>query len=126
MLDDRDTVLRAVSARAPGADDNTLRAQLARFLVDAATVTGRWRPCRAASGSGSTLAALLLGRPAPQLLVLDEPTNNLDLASIDALVDALDGYRGALLVASHDERLLDDVATTRRWTMHAGNLTEQH
>ncbi|HRI98583.1 MAG TPA: ABC transporter ATP-binding protein, partial [Nocardioides sp.] len=61
----------------------------------------------------ATLAALLLADPAPQLLLLDEPTNNLDLASYDALVSALASYRGALLVASHDQRFLTDVGVDR-------------
>jgi ATPase subunit of ABC transporter with duplicated ATPase domains len=114
VLDDDETVLQAVSARAPGADDNTLRAQLARFLLDAATVT---RPVATLSGGErfrATLAALLLSRPAPQLLVLDEPTNNLDLDSVAQLVAALGLYQGALLVASHDEAFLAELSLDRR------------
>src|SRR5699024_12378879 len=50
------------------------------------------------------LAAVLLADPAPQLVVLDEPTKSLDVDSVDQLVDALAAYEGALLVVSHDER----------------------
>ncbi len=42
-----------------------------------------------------------------------EPTNILDFASYDALVSALGGYRGALIVASHDEAFLEDIGTSR-------------
>jgi ATPase subunit of ABC transporter with duplicated ATPase domains len=114
LLSDDETVLAGVSRHAPTADTNTLRAQLARFLLSADTVA---RPVGTLSGGErfrATLAALLLAEPAPQLLILDEPTNNLDLDSVRQLTAALAGYQGAVLVASHDERLLADLALDRR------------
>jgi ATPase subunit of ABC transporter with duplicated ATPase domains len=71
-----------------------------------------------------SLARLLLATPPPQLFLLDEPTNNLDLASVEQLGQALSAYRGALVVASHDERFLDDIAITRWWVMDQGRLAE--
>jgi ATPase subunit of ABC transporter with duplicated ATPase domains len=68
----------------------------------------------------AALACLLLAEPAPQLLILDEPTNNLDLASVEQLTSALTAYRGALLVASHDEPFLEDIAVTRRIELSSG------
>ncbi|MBF6229727.1 ATP-binding cassette domain-containing protein [Nocardia farcinica] len=56
-----------------------------------------------------SLARLLFADPPAQLLVLDEPTNNLDIASVEQLVAALSGYRGAVLVVSHDEQFLADL-----------------
>ncbi|HJY68361.1 MAG TPA: ATP-binding cassette domain-containing protein [Streptosporangiaceae bacterium] len=61
----------------------------------------------------AVLAALLLAQPAPQLLLLDEPTNNLDLASVRQLSQALEGYRGAILIASHDLPFLRSAGITR-------------
>lgn len=52
------------------------------------------------------LAQRLLADPPNQLLILDEPTNNLDLDSIDVLVDALGAYHGGLVLVSHDDVLL--------------------
>ncbi|TSD54387.1 ABC-F family ATP-binding cassette domain-containing protein [Aeromicrobium piscarium] len=114
LLDPGMSVVDNVRRFAPEADLTTVRSQLARFLFRgrtadqlADTLSGgeRWR---------ATLACLLLAEPAPQLLILDEPTNNLDLASARHLVEALESYEGALLLVSHDERFLDDLALDRR------------
>jgi len=61
------------------------------------------------------LLALDVARGA-ELLVLDEPTNHLDLPSIECLEDALHQCQGALLLVSHDERLLSKL-TTKRWVI---------
>lgn len=114
LLDDGLTVMDNVRARTPLGDPQQARAQLARLLF-----RGRAADREAGTLSGgerlrANLACLLLADPAPGLLLLDEPTNNLDLASVAHLVQALDGYRGALLVVSHDERFLSELRLDRR------------
>ncbi|HEY5845517.1 MAG TPA: ABC-F family ATP-binding cassette domain-containing protein [Microlunatus sp.] len=121
LLEEDDTVLQAVSRHARHVDDNALRAELARFLLDADTVS---RPVRTLSGGErfrATLAALLLGDPPPQLLILDEPTNSLDLDSVAQLTAALLAYRGALLVASHDRPFLGEIGLTGELDLDRGD-----
>ena len=57
----------------------------------------------------ATLAAVLGGTEQPDLLILDEPTNNLEIKSIAILEDALNQYRGAILLVSHDEMFAQNI-----------------
>jgi ATPase subunit of ABC transporter with duplicated ATPase domains len=115
VLEDDRTVLENVRAAAPGATAQEIRAQLARFLVRGARVDQVAGTLSGGERFRVGLARLLLAEPPPQLLLLDEPTNNLDLASVAQLTAALAGYRGALIVASHDRRFLADVGVERWW-----------
>ncbi|MDA2812414.1 ABC-F family ATP-binding cassette domain-containing protein [Nocardiopsis sp. RSe5-2] len=115
VLDDRLSVLDNVRAGAPSASPQEVRAGLARFLIRGEAVD---RPAGALSGGERfrvCLARILLADTAPHLLVLDEPTNNLDLDSVRRLTEALAAYEGALLVASHDRSFLRDIGVQRRW-----------
>ena len=113
VLADGLSVFDNVARRAPGADANTVRARLARFLFRGAAADRRVGALSGGERFRATLATLLLADPAPRLLLLDEPTNNLDFASYDALVSAVAGYRGALVVAGHDERFVEDIGVER-------------
>ena len=80
------------------------------FLFDEAQARG---PVRALSGGerARLLLARLLARQS-NLLVLDEPTNDLDVETLDLLQDVLDDYDGTVLLVSHDRDFLDRIATT--------------
>ncbi|MEU4675567.1 ABC-F family ATP-binding cassette domain-containing protein [Micromonospora sp. NPDC023737] len=108
-LDDDASAMDNVQAVAPGTPAGTIRNQLARLLLRGDSVD---RPVRTLSGGERfrvSLARLLLAEPPAQLLILDEPTNNLDIASVEQLAEALDAYRGALLIVSHDFAFLERI-----------------
>lgn len=98
-----------VREAAPHTPQSTVRANLARFLFRADTVHRRIGDLSGGERFRVALAILLLTDPPNQLLVLDEPTNNLDLDSMDELVDALDAYCGGLIIVSHDDAFLDRI-----------------
>ncbi|MGX4688575.1 ABC-F family ATP-binding cassette domain-containing protein [Streptomyces sp. JNUCC 63] len=124
VLDGELTVAENAARLAPGATNNRIRAGLARFLFRGARADQRAATLSGGERFRAALAALLLAEPAPQLLMLDEPTNNLDLASVRRLTTALESYEGALIVAGHDLPFLESIGITRRLLLEEGELRE--
>ncbi|NKQ23700.1 ABC-F family ATP-binding cassette domain-containing protein [Streptomyces galbus] len=123
VLDDALTVAENVARFAPGATNNRVRARLAHFLFRGARADQKAGTLSGGERFRAALAALMLAEPAPQLLMLDEPTNNLDMASVRRLTSALESYEGALVVASHDLPFLESIGITR-WLLLDGELRE--
>ena len=99
------------------------------FLFDEAQSRA---PVRALSGGEKArlLLARIMAKPS-NLLVLDEPTNDLDIETLDLLQEVLGEYDGTVLLVSHDRDFLDRVATTTvalegrgRITVHAGGWSD--
>jgi ATP-binding cassette subfamily F protein uup len=89
-------------------------------------------PVRSLSGGEKArlLLAKLLAKPS-NLLILDEPTNDLDIETLDLLQELIDDYAGTVIVVSHDRDFLDRVATTTlamegdgRATIYAGGWSD--
>ncbi|AEB44655.1 MULTISPECIES: ribosomal protection-like ABC-F family protein [Micromonospora] len=124
LLDPERTVAENLAVFAPQAPEARRMHLLARFLFRGARAQ---LPVGVLSGGErlrATLACVLGAEPAPQLLLLDEPTNNLDLVSVGQLESALNAYRGALLVVSHDERFLAEIKVSRWLRLAEGRLLE--
>jgi ATP-binding cassette, subfamily F, member 2 len=64
-----------------------------------------------------------LAEKRPAILALDEPTNSLDIETIDALADAINAYKGGLLLISHDFRLISQVAK-EIWEVDNSSVTK--
>ncbi|MNK17358.1 putative ABC transporter ATP-binding protein YheS [compost metagenome] len=106
------TALSLLRDAHPGAGDALARTRLALLGLDAERSL---RPLSTLSGGErlkAALAALLYARVPPQLLLLDEPGNHLDLRSLAALEQMLSQFPGTLVIVSHDPTLLDAVALT--------------
>ncbi|AUI58646.1 ABC-F family ATP-binding cassette domain-containing protein [Amycolatopsis sp. BJA-103] len=115
-------LVEAFAREVPELADADVRTLLAKFGLKAAHVL---RPAATLSPGERTRSALaLLQARGVNLLVLDEPTNHLDLPAIEQLESALAEYPGTLLLVTHDRRMLDAVATTRRLEVADGKVTE--
>ena len=107
----------AVPELAP-ADVRTLLAKFGLRADQVNSTVGRLSP-----GERTRAALALLQARGVNLLVLDEPTNHLDLPAIEQLEEALESYEGALLLVSHDRRLLDNVRLDQRWHVEGGTVS---
>ncbi len=96
-----------------GLPDHEVKIRLNRFLFGKES----WdKPCRALSGGERMrlmLCCLNIGQQAPDLIILDEPTNNLDIQNIEILTNAISAYEGTLIVVSHDEHFIEEVRIER-------------
>ena len=73
-------------------------------------------------GEKARLLFALMSREAPHMMILDEPTNHLDIDSREALVAALNAYEGAVILISHDPRLVELVADSL-WLVDGGTVS---
>lgn len=93
--------------------EHEIKIRLTRFLF---TKTFWDKPCKELSGGEKMrlmLCCLTIGNQAPDIIVLDEPTNNLDIQNIEILTAAINEYKGTLLVISHDEYFLTQINMER-------------
>ncbi|MDH4115006.1 MAG: ATP-binding cassette domain-containing protein, partial [Burkholderiaceae bacterium] len=132
-LDPEKTVAETISPGSDWIEVGGLRKHVMTYLAEFLFPPQRAAaPVKTLSGGerNRLLLARLFARPT-NLLVLDEPTNDLDIESLEMLESTLQDYRGTLLLVSHDRTFLDNVVTQTlvaegdgRWTEYAGGYSD--
>lgn len=93
--------------------EHKIKIRLNRFLF----TREDWdKPCSALSGGERMrllLCCLTINSQSPDIIILDEPTNNLDIKNVEILTAAINEYQGILIVVSHDEYFLEEVKVSR-------------
>ena len=102
--------------------EQKLRAQLANCGVTSALQTTRAQCLSGGQRSRVALAAVSYQRP--HLLIMDEPTNNLDLESVEALSHAVANFPGGVVLVSHDQTFVAAVAK-EVWVVGGGCVTRE-
>ncbi|MEG3154640.1 ABC-F family ATP-binding cassette domain-containing protein [Sphingomonas sp. RB1R13] len=100
-----DTPIEHMTRLMKGMTPGAVRGQLGRFGFSGDKATTK--VAKLSGGERARLALALITREAPHLLILDEPTNHLDVDSREALVQALNGYDGAVILVSHDRHMVE-------------------
>ncbi|KAJ4293853.1 ATP-binding cassette, regulator of translational elongation [Collariella sp. IMI 366227] len=121
-VDALDLTTSAVSFMAktyPGKTDEEYRRQLGAFGITG--TTGLQKMELLSGGQKSRVAFACLALTNPHILVMDEPSNHLDIEAMDALADALKEFQGGVLMVSHDVTMLQTVCTSL-WVCDNGTV----
>ena len=121
-VDALDLTMSAVSFMAktyPGRTDEEYRRQLGAFGITG--TTGLQKMEVLSGGQKSRVAFACLALTQPHILVLDEPSNHLDIEAMDALAEALNAFEGGVLMVSHDVTMLQTVCTSL-WVCENGTV----
>ncbi|HYD32325.1 MAG TPA: ABC-F family ATP-binding cassette domain-containing protein [Azospirillaceae bacterium] len=116
-LDAELTALAEAKKWMPLLTEEKVRAQLGRFGFD--QPKAETKIADLSGGEKARLLFALMSRDAPHILMLDEPTNHLDIDSREALVQALNGFEGAVILISHDPHLIE-LTADRLWLVADG------
>ncbi len=114
LIDNNKTVYQqALQFNTNALEEHGIKIRLSRFLF----TRNDWdKSCAALSGGERMrlmLCCLLIGGQAPDMIILDEPTNNLDIENVEILTNAINDYQGTLIIVSHDEHFLQQVNIKR-------------
>lgn len=108
--DGTESLLERFTSFTPHLTESERRIRLGRFLFVQEQTQKTIGSLSGGERMRAALACILFSETPPELLILDEPTNNLDLDSIQQIENALSGFQGGLLVISHDEAFLNAIS----------------
>jgi ATP-binding cassette, subfamily F, member 3 len=108
-----------MAAKYPGKVDEEYRRHLGAFGITG--MTGLQKMALLSGGQKSRVAFACLSLTNPHILVLDEPSNHLDIEAMDALSSALQKFKGGVLMVSHDVTMLQNVCTSL-WVCDKGHI----
>lgn len=109
ILDHHASILENFKRLNPSVKETDCRLRLAAFLFSNEAALQTVGTLSGGEKMRAALACILMGQTPSQLILLDEPTNNMDLESIASMENALQDYQGALIVVSHDEMFLENI-----------------
>ncbi|KAF2739847.1 P-loop containing nucleoside triphosphate hydrolase protein [Polyplosphaeria fusca] len=118
-LDLNDSAVGFMAKKYPGKSDEEYRRHLGAFGITG--MTGLQKMEILSGGQKSRVAFACLSLTNPHILVLDEPSNHLDIEAMDALSDALQKFEGGVLMVSHDVTMLQNVCTSL-WVCDQGTV----
>lgn len=118
-LDLNTSAVGFMAAKYPGKSDEEYRRHLGAFGITG--MTGLQKMALLSGGQKSRVAFACLGLTNPHILVLDEPSNHLDIEAMDALSTALQNFGGGVLMVSHDVTMLQNVCTSL-WVCDNGTI----
>ena len=118
-LDLNNSAVGFMAKQYPGKPDEEYRRHLGAFGITG--MTGLQKMALLSGGQKSRVAFACLALTNPHVLVLDEPSNHLDIEAMDALSEALQKFQGGVLMVSHDVTMLQNVCTSL-WVCDNGTI----
>lgn len=115
IIDDRKSILeQAYTFNTRNLPEHELKTILNRYLFPATV----WeKPCKKLSGGEKmrlAFCSLMINNHTPDMFILDEPTNNLDIQSIDIITSTIKNYAGTIIAISHDSYFIKEIGIKQR------------